>query len=72
MTLGWPLTLYGKCQLWLFMHLYGVDYSGTFEVYDIKVGIYGKLNGDIHVPAVKDTQNELNLRWAIQNHWSSS
>ena len=44
------------------MHLYGVDYSGTFEVYDIKVGIYGKLNGDIHVPAVKDTQNELNLR----------
>ena len=23
MTLGWPLTFLHKCQLWIFMHLYG-------------------------------------------------
>ena len=48
-TLGLPLTFLYKCQIWFFMLLYGkipkiVDFSETVEVYDVKGGMYSKLN----------------------------
>ena len=65
MTLGWSLTFLRKDQLWFLMpfvweNAWILDYSESIKGYDIKVGIYSKLNEYveicIHIPEIKVTQ----------------